>query len=240
MSQFQASGGDKYSAPELLERVSDDMPNYQKWIAEKFASVFVNLSATSVMDFGAGTGILAKYFKSITNISPVLLEIDEGLRASCENRGFKTSAGLNDVKEEFDFIYSSNVLEHIEDDLGVLVNLREKLNKNGALVMFLPAFPILWSPMDVKVGHFRRYTVKNMEMLLNEAGFSVSKIEYCDSVGFFVSLLYKFMPAADGEPSAASLKFYDSWLFPISKVCDTIFKRILGKNIFFIAVKDAR
>ena len=67
---------------------------------------------------------------------------------------------INKTKDQYDFIYSSNVLEHIYDDVKSLKQLESKLTKNGTLVLYLPAFQILYSDLDRSVGHFRRYSKK--------------------------------------------------------------------------------
>ncbi len=75
-------------------------------------------------------------------------------------------------------------MEHIEDNAGTLRNLNRKLKLNeGRLYITVPAFSWLWSAEDVKVGHFRRYTLKQLVRLVEEAGF---QIEYAS---YFFSLL---------------------------------------------------
>jgi SAM-dependent methyltransferase len=56
-----------------------------------------------------------------------------------------------------DFIYTVNVLEHIIDDAGTVAELHERLRPGGWLLVYVPAFPILYNSMDRKVGHVRRY-----------------------------------------------------------------------------------
>jgi predicted SAM-dependent methyltransferase len=57
-------------------------------------------------------------------------------------------------------IYSSNVLEHIEDDSRALNEMFAKLQINGKLAIYVPAFMFLFSDLDIKAGHFRRYSKK--------------------------------------------------------------------------------
>ena len=83
----------------------------------------------------------------------------------------------------------SEVLEHIENDQKTLNDIYKKLNKDGLLFLFLPAFQILYSDMDEKVGHFRRYEKKffkkdfqNLELL---------KVKHLDSIGLLLYYLNK-------------------------------------------------
>ena len=51
-----------------------------------------------------------------------------------------------------------DVLEHIDDDEGTLVHLREVLEPGGILVLTVPAHPFLFDEMDEIAHHRRRYT----------------------------------------------------------------------------------
>jgi hypothetical protein len=50
-------------------------------------------------------------------------------------------------------------------------------------------------------------------------------------------LLYKLIPKTSGEPSARSIKIYDTLLFPVSLFLDRFFVKAFGKNLFLVAVK---
>jgi SAM-dependent methyltransferase len=63
-----------------------------------------------------------------------------------------------------------DVVEHIEDDLGFLLHLRDLLKPGGMLYLTVPAYKFLWSHEDVNAGHFRRYTLASMKMKLLVAG----------------------------------------------------------------------
>ena len=65
-----------------------------------------------------------------------------------------------------DFVFSSNVMEHLEDDVEVLRQLHDKLRSGGHLALSVPAFPALWTSLDDRVGHFRRYTVTSIQQAL--------------------------------------------------------------------------
>jgi len=66
-----------------------------------------------------------------------------------------------------------DVLEHIQDDLGFLENLANALRPDGRVFLTVPAFNTLWSAEDDHAGHFRRYTVRTLSKVLDEAGFAV-------------------------------------------------------------------
>jgi len=77
-----------------------------------------------------------------------------------------------------------NVLEHIEDEHGALVNARRILAPtNGRLILLVPAHPMLFGPLDEKLGHYRRYTKKTMRAALEKAGFRIDSLQWLNMLG---------------------------------------------------------
>ena len=66
-------------------------------------------------------------------------------------------AALGADDRKFDSVVLVNVLEHIDDDVGALADLRELLEPGGRLCVFVPAFDGLYSDFDRRIGHRRRY-----------------------------------------------------------------------------------
>ena len=58
--------------------------------------------------------------------------------------------------EVIDFVYTFNVLEHIEDDAAALTHVGRALRHRGKLLGYVPAFEVLYTSMDRWVGHLRR------------------------------------------------------------------------------------
>ena len=192
------------------------------------------------IDFGAGIGTLSLIFREKFSINPVCVEIDKENIEYLKKRKFKFFKNLKNAPSQNDLIFSSNVLEHIEDDQSTLDLMKKKLKKNGILYLFLPAKMMLWSQMDEAVGHYRRYEYKEIKVKCESAGFKIKTIHYVDCIGFFASLTLKFFGynANNGLGSRKSIKFYDKYIFPFSKKLDFIgFKYLFGKNLLIIAKK---
>jgi SAM-dependent methyltransferase len=77
---------------------------------------------------------------------------------------------------EFDVIGAFDVLEHIEDDAGVLAGMRRALARGGGLVVSVPQHPWLWSGVDEYSHHYRRYTRRELADKIRAAGFAVEHI----------------------------------------------------------------
>jgi putative flippase GtrA/SAM-dependent methyltransferase len=190
-----------------------------------------------ILDFGAGTGTFARQLAG-AGCDVVCVEPDGGLRARLEARGLVAVASLADVPpDSIDFIYSFNVLEHIEDDRSALAALRDRLKPGGRLLLYVPAFELLFSAMDRKVGHFRRYRRRDLAGKLAAAGLEVSVARYADSLGFFATLLYKVAGDSSGSIDSRGVSVYDSCVFPVSRRADYLFGPLFGKNLLALAAR---
>ena len=185
---------------------------------------------SNILDFGAGNG---EYCNRIDKKIIYAVELDEQLRS---NLKCKSYADLDEIQNKsFDLIYSLNVLEHIEDDLTTLQKLTNKLQDKGIIKILVPAKKELYSEMDRKVGHFRRYEKKELIRLIKDANLELVEYRYFDSVGYILSLLYKFIDNS-GKINPTSLMIYDKFLFPVSMIIDKItFGKLIGKNLMIVA-----
>ena len=132
------------------------------------------------------------------------------------------------------------MLEHIEDDVQALSDLCNSLSDNGTLVIYVPAFQILFSDLDRKVGHYRRYQKRELKYKLRNSCFKIEKIEYVDSIGFFAAFAIRLLGWRElgNLGNSRSLRFYDKFIFPISKSMDFIgFKYLFGKNLYVVGRK---
>lgn len=185
-----------------------------------------------ILDFGAGIGTFANEIKK-EDYNILCIELDDYQRKIIESKDIKTFKTLDEIEDNsLDFIYSLNVLEHIENDLEILEILKNKLKSNGEIFLYLPAFQILFTSMDEKVGHFRRYNFKMLEELAKRCELKIINKSYVDSLGFFATLLYKYVGNKNGDINKKSLIFYDKVIFPISKVFDKLFSNCFGKNVY--------
>lgn len=191
-----------------------------------------------ILDFGAGVGALADSAKLWAN-KLTCVEMDSVQLGILKSKGFTAFSNLESVNDNsIDFVYCVNVLEHINDDFDVLVNLRNKIKDGGKLLLYVPALQFLFSQMDVAVGHYRRYEKIQLASLLQSAGFEVDSIRYVDFLGVFATLAYKMMGQQDGGINLKALKFYDRFLFPMSRQLDKLFYPFVGKNLLVIAKKN--
>jgi len=153
---------------------------------------------------------------------------------------FQVIDDLNKVPDSSQsLIYSINVLEHIKDDATAVKLMSDKLKPNGKVFFYVPAFNSIYTAMDKKVGHYRRYDKNCMKTLLHNTGLVIEDMHYVDSLGYVAALVFKYCGSKQGDLNIKQLKLYDRLIFPLSCILDKVCKRFIGKNLVVVAVKEA-
>jgi SAM-dependent methyltransferase len=222
----------EYEGTDLIE-VMDQARRYNAFLGQLIADALDD--CRSVLDFGAGDG---RFSEMIANrgFQVTAVEPDPELRSRIEGRGVPTVPRLPE-EGNWDGIYSTNVLEHIEDDVGIARHMSRLIRDGGRVVTYVPAFQALYSANDARVGHFRRYRRSSLKRVMERAGLRVLHAEYVDSIGFIAGLGYR-LQSADGSMNPQAVKVYDRVVFPMSRVLDRAgLKWIGGKNLLVIATR---
>lgn len=224
----------KYLGTENLE-IMDDAVNYNAYLSRLVRAYA--LPTDRILDFGAGIGTFSLPLKREGfNVSCV--ETDPRQLQRVTENGVPGFSDLMTVPNEtYDYIFTLNVLEHIEDDQVALRDLAIKLKPGGHLLIYVPAFQVLFSSMDRAVGHFRRYRLDGLSEQVNSAGFEIKEARYIDSIGFIASLVFKYIGNKDGALNRNAVILFDRVAFPVSLLLDLATKRLFGKNLLIIAVR---
>jgi SAM-dependent methyltransferase len=90
----------------------------------------------------------------------------------------------------FELVGLFDIIEHVEDDAGLLRAAAAVLGPGGRLVVTVPAGPELWSDYDEYGRHRRRYTSRTLTATLESAGLAAERMTY------MMSALYPAMRAA--------------------------------------------
>ncbi len=199
---------DQRNLTEALEDIESAMPRLASWL---YGSVSRELG-NRVLDAGAGIGtyttLLLQDQRSVIALENDPLYIEELRRRFGESAlvsvyqgNLADSNGLPDFPE-VDSVLCLNVLEHIEDDLQALQNMRERVHPGGKLVALVPAYPWLFNRMDHVLGHYRRYSKRSFLRKLRASGWAVQRSFYINVfsvLGWFIagSILRRSRPGGD-------------------------------------------
>jgi SAM-dependent methyltransferase len=159
-------------------------------LVEKICTTLKN-STPRILDVGCGTGanlkMLAAYGRTEgVDISPQAVEF-------CRERGLdsvKVGAieHLPYENDSFELVTALDVVEHLDDDLAGLQEMRRVLSRDGRLLLFVPAFMFLWGVQDDVSNHRRRYTLPRLLTAVEAAGFSIEWASYAN-ISFFLPVL---------------------------------------------------
>jgi len=145
-----------------------------------------------VLEVGCGDGNVLRFLEQAATTGFVVgMDLyHEGLNHA--RRRSRCSLVQGDINhfpfaKPFDIVGIFDVLEHIDDDVGALVQLRSLLAPGGMLLITVPAHRHLWSSFDHASGHCRRYELYELCDKLTRAGYSV------DYVTPYMSILYPLM-----------------------------------------------
>ena len=165
--------------------------------------------ARSFLEIGCGTGFV---LSGIAAELPALkLSASEfhasGLRFAAGRVAaaefFQMDARHIPFCEEFDVIGAFDVLEHVQEDETVLAAMFKAARPGGGVILTVPQHPALWSRQDEYACHVRRYTVAELKIKVERAGFVVARTSSFVSLLFPLMLMVRFVkrqPARQFDP----------------------------------------
>lgn len=201
-----------------------------------------------VLEIGSGIGnFTSRIIESPFVSSVTCFEVDrQCCEAFKERIGFHPSArkvALNEydfndsrLDQRFDLVFSSNVLEHIEDDRKTLELVSECLKPGGCLVLYLPAMPCLYGSVDKELAHYRRYNKKMMRTLFRGLPLEIVRIKYFNAMGA-LGWFYAYRILKRKTHSPEMVVFYDRYIFPFMNIIETALPTFFGANLLVTAKK---
>src|SRR3954469_7248223 len=150
-----------------------------------------------ILDVGCGTGANLVRLSDFGDA--------EGVDISPDALTFCHERGLDNVKlgaaetlpyddHQFDLVTAFDVVEHLDDDIAGLREMRRVLRPGGRVLLFVPTFMFLWGVQDEVSNHRRRYRLEELRQAVTNAGFEVERTTYANITFFLpVLLVRKFM-----------------------------------------------
>lgn len=167
-------------------------PRYNRWQLDVVAPFL----GRRILEVGSGIGNMSE---QLLEIGPELLVATDTDPYYCARLAERFS-GRSDVvidrlsmpdpaaaarlgRHHLDTVIATNVVEHVEDDLGTVETMRSLLVPGGRAIILVPALPVLYGEMDRELGHFRRYTRAGLADLMRRAGLGVERVLWFNRVG---------------------------------------------------------
>ena len=220
---------------------------YYRSKASALLKYLIGIKFSYILDVGAGSAFFSSF----------LLENTDASAATCIDTSYsvnedKIVAGkpLKCLKScdsiEADLVLMMDVLEHVDDDIGLVREYSSKVPNGTWFLITVPAFPFLWSGHDVYLEHKRRYTINQIEGVLRSGGLSVKRGSYFFGLIFPLAIIRRtlgrrFRHRKDGGQSDLQRH---SWLVNmlLSFICKLELpmlyaNRVAGLTIFCLAQK---
>ena len=140
----------------------------------------------TVLEIGAGIGNLTSYLIPrdryvASDINRDYLHYLENFikgkpYLECNKVNLAEQRDFTEYREAFDTVICLNVLEHMDEPVQCLRNIRSALAPGGRTILYVPQGPRLFSSLDQALEHRRRYDRSTLTAHLEEAGFSIESI----------------------------------------------------------------
>ncbi|HKO99727.1 MAG TPA: class I SAM-dependent methyltransferase [Pyrinomonadaceae bacterium] len=198
-----------------------------------------------ILDVGCGTGANLNMLSNYGD--------GEGVDVSTQALNYCRERGLQNVKygtaEElpfadasFDLVTALDVVEHLDDDLAGLREIRRVLKPGGFALLTVPAFMFLWGVQDDVSNHRRRYTMPQLKRVVTEAGFSIERATYANIMFFLPVLavrtfmrLFGLRAQAEYAINVPVLNNFFAWLFALERFWLKRWSLPFGVSAFCVA-----
>ena len=168
-----------------------------------------------VLDAGCGSGRNMIELARLGSVTGVELSETSVALARERDAGEVISGSVLEMPfpdDSFDLAVSLDVIEHLEDDLGALRELRRAVAPGGALLVTVPAYQWLWSGHDEINHHHRRYTRRSLQRVAEQAGWRQLRTTYFNSLLLPVAIVLRVLDRVNrAKTTETSL---DLWIPP--------------------------
>ncbi|UOG74691.1 class I SAM-dependent methyltransferase [Hymenobacter tibetensis] len=190
-----------------------------------------------ILEIGCSAGPLQQILHTDGYTSLTGIDISENAIALAKQRGVPNVSVMDGAKLDFadasfDFVLASDVLEHIEDEELAVREWTRVLRPGGRMLVFVPAFQMLWTHHDEVNHHYRRYTAAHLRRVLQQADLEVERSSYWNSTLFFPASVVRLAKRVYSRPvsdtaDTGDLQQFPGWL-------NSLFSRLLKTENTFL------
>ena len=182
------------------------------WIRRRFSVMkrvadLALRNCRSAVEIGCGNGLLQKqiedtYGKPVAGFELNQVALEKNVSRFSPLYYYDVNQRNPEFRARFDLVLLFDVLEHIEDEAKFLQSVGFHLDDSGTLLINVPAHSFLRSDYDVAQGHFRRYSIRQLENVCEHNGFKMQGSTYwgLPLVPFLLLRKAMSMDPSDGRP----------------------------------------
>jgi len=167
-----------------------------------------------ILDAGCGSGRNMVELAHHGAVTGVELSETSVVLARQRNVGEVLEGSVMDMPFDdaaFDLAVSLDVIEHLQDDVGALGELRRVTEPGGALLVTVPAYQWLWSGHDEVNHHHRRYNRRTLLAAAQSAGWHLERFAHFNSLLLPIAIVLRALERFKPSTTKSSL---DLWIPP--------------------------
>lgn len=218
---------------------------YYRSKLEAVEKLVAGVVATQLLDVGSGSGFFARELVGSARLLHATLvdpayEIEHRLACGLGSLDFKRTIQASSAE----LVLMMDVLEHVDDDVGLVREYVDKVAHGTCFVVSVPAFNWMWSRHDDFLEHRRRYTLERLEKTLTQAGLRVELGCYFYAAVLPLAAMSRLASHMLAKPGARSQmrplpKALNQALYSVCHAEISVFQanRTAGLSVFARAVK---
>lgn len=225
----------------------DSVPGHWYYVSKARAvlRLLKGLPGGTLLDVGAGSAWFSRYFLENTEVNEAFaVDVNYEGDADDAHAGKPLHFRREIDRSEAGLVLMMDVIEHVEDDSGLIRSYAEKVPEGALFVITVPAFSFLWSGHDVFLEHKRRYTLGELEKTVRESGLDILKSCYYFGLVFPVAAASR-LAGGRGEARSQLKRHHPLVNSAMKMVCGAelpfmTFNRVAGLTALCLAGKTAK
>lgn len=134
---------------------------------------------STILDVGAGSGFFSCHILDNSSAHDAwCVDINYDNDSNTFRNGKPVYFRRSVEQIDADLVLLMDILEHVDDDVGLLNLYANKVPADALFLISVPAFQFLWSDHDVFLEHKRRYKLNQIEEVVRRAGLNVMRGVY--------------------------------------------------------------
>jgi len=224
------------------------------WMRARFEEVQCvlpsNLEGKQMLEIGCGNGVFRSQMEQFSGAPIDGCDLNlRALEMAREGQGRLILYNILERNPElvgrYDLVFLMDVVEHIEDDAKFLEAALAHLKPGGTLILNVPFGPSLYSVYDKLIGHYRRYTKRQLLKVFSRLEADVIGLRCWGLMLVPLAVVRKMLlPLLDDDkkqielgfrvPSRAMNRVF-TWLLKLERQFAPL--RFIGASVILVATK---